>query len=52
MSKDGWTNVHDEELSGRPSVVSDDLVQNIDQKLWERQRFTITELSRKFSQSR
>jgi hypothetical protein len=26
ISKDGGTNVHDEEQSGRPSVVSDDLV--------------------------
>jgi hypothetical protein len=28
MFKDGRTNVHDEERSGRPSVVSDDLVQS------------------------
>jgi hypothetical protein len=26
MFKDGRTNVHDEERSGQPSVVSDDLV--------------------------
>jgi hypothetical protein len=25
-------NVHDEQRSGRPSVMSDDLVQNVDQK--------------------
>jgi hypothetical protein len=25
-------NVHDEQRSGRPSVVSDDLVQSVDQK--------------------
>jgi hypothetical protein len=35
MFKDGRTNVHDEERSGRPSAVSDDLVQS------ERQHFTI-----------
>jgi hypothetical protein len=29
MVKDGRTNVHDEERSGRPSVVSDDFVQNL-----------------------
>jgi transposase len=29
MFKDGRTNVHDEERSGRPSVVSDDLVQTV-----------------------
>jgi hypothetical protein len=45
MFKDGWTNVYDEEQSGRSSVVSDDLVQNFDQKICERQRFTISELS-------
>jgi hypothetical protein len=32
MFKDGRTNVHDEEWSGRPSVVSDDLVQSVDKK--------------------
>jgi hypothetical protein len=41
MFKDGRTNVHDEERSGQPSVVSDDLVQSADQKICERQRFTI-----------
>jgi transposase len=40
--KDGRTNVHDEERSGRPSVVSDDLVQSFDQKVCERRRFTIS----------
>jgi hypothetical protein len=34
----------------RPSVVSDDLVQSIDQKICERQRFTISELSCEFTQ--
>jgi hypothetical protein len=29
---DGRTNVHGEELSGRPFAVSDDLVQSVDQK--------------------
>jgi hypothetical protein len=32
MFKDGQTDVHNEERSGRPSVVSDDLVQSIDKK--------------------
>jgi transposase len=32
MFKDELTNVHDEEQSGRPSVVSEDLVQSVDQK--------------------
>jgi hypothetical protein len=50
MFKDGQTNVHDEERSGRPSVVSDDLVQSVDQKISERRRFTISELSCEFPQ--
>jgi transposase len=32
MFKDGRTNIQDEERSGGPSVVSDDLVQNVDEK--------------------
>jgi hypothetical protein len=49
MFKDGPTNVHDEEQSGRPSVVSDDLVQSVDQNISERWRFTISELSCEFT---
>jgi hypothetical protein len=30
----GRTNVHDEERSSQPSVVSDDLVKNVDQKIF------------------
>jgi hypothetical protein len=37
MFKDGHTNVHNEEQSGQPSVVSDDLVQSAGQKNCERQ---------------
>jgi transposase len=50
MFKDGRTNVYDEERSGRPFVVSDDLVQSVDQKTGERRRFTISELSCQFPQ--
>jgi hypothetical protein len=32
MFKDGRTNIHDEEQSGWPSVVSDDDVQSVNQK--------------------
>jgi transposase len=35
MFRDGRTDVHGERRSGRPSVVSDDLVQNVDQKICE-----------------
>jgi transposase len=50
MFKDEWTNVHAEEQSGRPSVVSDDLVQSVDQKICERWSFKISELSCEFPQ--
>jgi transposase len=30
--KDGWTNVHNEQQSGQPSVVNDDLVHSVEQK--------------------
>jgi hypothetical protein len=39
MIKDGRTNVHDEQRSGQPYVMSDQLVQS------ERRRFTILEVS-------
>jgi transposase len=36
MFKDGRTNVHDEDRSGRPCVVSEDLVRSVGQKnLWK-----------------
>jgi len=48
--KNGRTNVHDEEKSGRPSIVTDDLVAKVDEKIRENRRFTITELSLCFPQ--
>jgi hypothetical protein len=50
MLKDGRTNVHDKDRSGQPSVVNDDLVKNVDQKICERWCFTISELSCEFPQ--
>jgi transposase len=44
MFKDGWTDVHDEEQSGQPSVVSDGLVQSVEQRICERWHFTISGL--------
>jgi hypothetical protein len=38
------------EAVGRPSVVSDDLVQSVDQKICERRSFMISELSCEFPQ--
>jgi hypothetical protein len=37
------------EMVGRPSVVSDDLVQNVDQEVCERQHFTNSELLCEFT---
>ncbi|RZF32901.1 hypothetical protein LSTR_LSTR004292 [Laodelphax striatellus] len=42
--RDGRTNVHDEERSGRPSVVNEDLVQKVDEKVRDNRRFTISSL--------
>jgi hypothetical protein len=44
MFKDGQRNVHDEKPSDQPSVMSDDFVQSIDQKICERRCLTISEL--------
>jgi oligoribonuclease (3'-5' exoribonuclease) len=38
------------EVIGRPSIVSDDFVQGVDQKICGRRRFTISELSCEFPQ--
>ncbi|GBO05005.1 hypothetical protein AVEN_23281-1 [Araneus ventricosus] len=43
--KDGRTNIHDESRSGRPSVVSPDLIKKIDEKIRLLRDFTITQLS-------
>ncbi|GBL55464.1 hypothetical protein AVEN_91243-1 [Araneus ventricosus] len=47
--KDGRTNVHDGERSGRSSVI-EDLVQKVDGKVRENRRFTISFLSNEFPQ--
>jgi hypothetical protein len=50
MLKNWLINVHFEEGSGPPSVVSDDLFQNVGQTICERRRFTILEVSFEFPQ--
>jgi hypothetical protein len=50
MFEDRRTNVHDEERCGQPSVVSNYLVQSVDQKRFAKDRFTISELLCEFSQ--
>lgn len=48
--KDGRPNVHEEERSGRPSVITEDLVQKVDAKVRENRCFTISSLSYEFPQ--
>lgn len=48
--KNGRQNVHDEERSGRPSVITDDLVAAVETKVREDRRFTISTLSLQFPQ--
>jgi transposase len=49
LLKEGRTSVHDKERSGRPSLVSDDLKENVNAKIRESRRFTISELHEHFS---
>jgi hypothetical protein len=44
------TGIHAEEWSGWQSAVCDDLVRNVNQKICERRRFTISKLSCEFLQ--
>ncbi|GFW44743.1 histone-lysine N-methyltransferase SETMAR [Trichonephila clavipes] len=46
--KEVRTNVHDEECSGRLSVITDDLIQAVKTKIHEKRRFTITTISLEF----
>ncbi|GFV27142.1 HTH_48 domain-containing protein [Trichonephila clavipes] len=48
--KNGRINVHDEEKSGRPSIVTYELVAKVHETIRENCRFTITELSLSFPQ--
>ncbi|GBN94508.1 hypothetical protein AVEN_271578-1, partial [Araneus ventricosus] len=43
--KDGRTNIHDESRSRRPSVMSADLIKEIDEKIRLLRNFTISQLS-------
>jgi len=48
--KNGRTNVHDEERSGRTTIVTDKLVAKINEKIHENRRFTIMAFSFVFPQ--
>ncbi|GBM71771.1 hypothetical protein AVEN_190635-1 [Araneus ventricosus] len=46
--KDGRSNVHNEERSGRSSVINEDFVQKVNGKVRGNRRFTILSLSNEF----
>jgi len=48
MFKNGRTNVYNEERSGRPTILTDELVAKINEKTHENRRFTIMEFSLEF----
>jgi len=48
MFNEGRENVHDEARSGRPSLVKDDLVRKVNEKVRDDRRFTISDLSLHF----
>ena len=50
MFNEGRENVHDEARSGRPSLVNDDLVRKVTERVRDDRRFTISDLSLHFSQ--
>jgi len=45
MFNEGRENVHEEERSGCPSLVNDDLVHKVNERMLDNRRFTISDLS-------
>ena len=45
---EGRENVHDEARNGRPSLVNDDLVRKVNERVREDRRFTVSDLSLHF----
>jgi len=50
MFNEGRENVHDEARSGRPSLVNDDLVRKVNERVRDDRHFTIYDLSLQFPQ--
>ncbi|KAG5320181.1 SETMR methyltransferase, partial [Pseudoatta argentina] len=48
--KNGRTSVHDDQRSGRPSILTDDIVEKIENALRDDRRLTVDELSAMFPQ--
>jgi hypothetical protein len=49
MFSEGRTNVHDDDRSGSPSFVTADLLDQVNEKIRENRKFTMSELSTHFS---
>jgi len=50
MFNEGRENVHDEGRSGRPSLVNDDFVRKVNERVRDDRRFTVSDLSLPFPQ--
>jgi len=50
MFNEGQENVHDEARRGRPSLVNDDLVRKVNERVRDDRHFTISDLSLHFPQ--
>jgi len=50
MFNEGRENLHEEVRSGRPSLVKDDLVREVNERVCDDRRFTISDLSLHFPQ--
>jgi len=50
MFNEGRENLHDEARSGHPSLVNDDLVRKVNERVRDDRRFTISDLSLHFPQ--
>jgi len=50
MFNEGRENLHDEARIGRPSLVNDDLVRKVNERVRDDRRFTISDLSLHFPQ--
>ena len=50
MFNEGRENMHDEARSGRPSLVNDDLVCKVNERVHDDRHFTISDLSLHFPQ--
>jgi len=50
MFNEGRENVHDDVRSGRPSLVNDDSVHKVNERVCDDRRFTISDLSLHFPQ--